>query len=444
MELWACFRGPAFLATLLSTGCTASDLEVVAPMDSGSETSASATTGTEHATNGSEPNNAPDDPTPSDTQSDSMPSQFSDGINSGQPTDDSSAEPPVGSSTPNGTSGDNSPGLPSEDPGPEAEPPAESSQLSQDDACILLPFYRDADGDGQGLDAAVQMACQAPAGYVPMAGDCNDTCDTCLRGGVEVCDGADNNCDGQTDEGCTCVEGATQECGSDTGECKAGLMTCGADGQWGTDCAGQVAAQSEVCNGLDDDCDGDVDEPDPGVCPGEYCVEGSCVPCTKATQARDCGTSTACLKRECVANACQSTPQAQCTGPTGQPGTCDALGTCRYCGDGVWSQDVEECDESVARWKGSCQACVPTFFSPCDAYKNQTTCPTDQTCFFTVCARTCNSVLDCPPEPSITCQEFFEGQKLCVWTCRNPDDSKCPDSQMICDVSNVCMFPATP
>ncbi len=83
-----------------------------------------------------------------------------------------------------------------------------------------------------------------------------------------LCDSLDNDCDGTTDEGCTCTEGATQSCGSDTGACAAGTQTC-TDGAWGA-CDGEVGPMGETCNGADDDCDGASDEPSdltPPDCP---------------------------------------------------------------------------------------------------------------------------------------------------------------------------------
>ncbi|MEQ9072578.1 MAG: MopE-related protein [Sandaracinaceae bacterium] len=74
-----------------------------------------------------------------------------------------------------------------------------------------------------------------------------------------ACDGLDNDCDGTTDEGCTCVDGETQPCGSDVGACMAGTQTC-VDSAWGA-CAGEVAPMGEVCDGQDNDCDGAEDEP---------------------------------------------------------------------------------------------------------------------------------------------------------------------------------------
>jgi MYXO-CTERM domain-containing protein len=71
--------------------------------------------------------------------------------------------------------------------------------------------------------------------------------------------GKDDNCDGNIDEGCGCPPGSTRACGFDKGECKKGVQECIA-GEWSKDCKGAVTATQEVCNGKDDDCDGEVDE----------------------------------------------------------------------------------------------------------------------------------------------------------------------------------------
>lgn len=73
----------------------------------------------------------------------------------------------------------------------------------------------------------------------------------------EVCNGFDDDCDGDVDEGlsCECLNGAMQACPADP--CGWGLQVC-EDGRWGA-CEGEVP-QDEICNNHDDDCDGDVDE----------------------------------------------------------------------------------------------------------------------------------------------------------------------------------------
>jgi len=138
----------------------------------------------------------------------------------------------------------------------------------------------DNDCDGE-VDEGLTQEC---------ASACGSGTEVCVNGAwtgcdappvvFETCNGIDDDCDGVTDPGCDCSDGDSRPCGGTetTGVCHPGTQYC-LGGHWGS-CEGAVGPGSEMCNGLDDDCDGRTDEMDDDVgslCgPGFSCVDGGC------------------------------------------------------------------------------------------------------------------------------------------------------------------------
>lgn len=78
----------------------------------------------------------------------------------------------------------------------------EDCDLLIDEGLILFTYYQDNDGDGYGNTSVSVTACTPPAGYVTIAGDCLDTNAAAYPGATEVCNGINDDCDGLLDEGC--------------------------------------------------------------------------------------------------------------------------------------------------------------------------------------------------------------------------------------------------
>ena len=134
------------------------------------------------------------------------------------------------------------------------------------DEDVTTTFYADADADGYGDPDAAVEDCDPDTGYVADSTDCDDTNADAFPGNPEVCDEADNNCDGTIDEGVTTTwyldadgdlyglaDQTTEGCWLPTGYASVP-----------GDCDDTTAAVSpdepEVCNGIDDNCDGAIDE----------------------------------------------------------------------------------------------------------------------------------------------------------------------------------------
>ncbi len=140
-------------------------------------------------------------------------------------------------------------------------------EVDEDDAIDDSDWYPDGDGDGFGDETATATAaCDQPSGYVADATDCDDNQRTSYPGAEEYCNTLDDDCDGDVDEE-VCETSDTGDSGGDTGTCEDdedgdGLVSeaCGGD-----DCEDSLALSNpdaaETCDdGVDNDCDGVVDE----------------------------------------------------------------------------------------------------------------------------------------------------------------------------------------
>jgi len=134
------------------------------------------------------------------------------------------------------------------------------------DEGVKLTFYADSDSDTYGDFQVTTLACTPPAGYVANSADCDDTRFVVNPGRTETCDGLDNNCNGQTDEGVKLTFYRDAD-GDNYGALNTTTQACSAPSGYvsnSTDCndgAGSVhPGATEVCNGVDENCNGQTDE----------------------------------------------------------------------------------------------------------------------------------------------------------------------------------------
>ena len=156
---------------------------------------------------------------------------------------------------------------------------AEETCNGEDDDCdgvvdegLTQKIWLDNDEDTFGDPDVAKDVCAAEEGWVANELDCDDSDPNIHPGAEEICDAKDNDCNGETDQ-------VSQVC--DLG-CEAGAQLC-EEGEWGDcvapeplSCMDYATCQfqtictllcpeppEELCNGVDDDCDGAVDEEQP-------------------------------------------------------------------------------------------------------------------------------------------------------------------------------------
>ncbi|MCG3174024.1 MAG: hypothetical protein GMKNLPBB_02244 [Myxococcota bacterium] len=223
----------------------------------------------------------------------------------------------------------------------------------------------------------------------------------------EDCNGLDDDCDGLVDEG-DGPGGLTRPCG---GQCGSGFEKC-ISGKWdASSCTGQAPTNAcltcgptpgEICDGKDNDCDGQYDEGP--VCPiGSECIGGDCV---RACRSGECPTGRVCREIDgqklCIAPEDEACLTTKC--PIGQ--SC-VDGQCKDMCEGVVCKDGRVCSH------GSCVEL--------SCYTQG--CPAGESCANGACAPDPCAAVSCQPD------EFCKGGQ-CVKSCAGTQcktGEKCQD-----------------
>ena len=202
-------------------------------------------------------------------------------------------------------------------------------------------YYADTDGDGYGNAASTTVACTQPAGFVSNSTDCNDSNNAINPEATEICNTADDDCDGQINEGVGSTFYADND-GDGYGNAASTTVACTQPAGFvsnGTDCNDNNnainPAATEICNTADDDCDGQINE---GVGSTFYAdtdgdgygnATSTIVACTQPTgyvsNSTDCNDGSASVN-PAASEVCGNTVDENCSGAIDE-GCCSVTAT---------------------------------------------------------------------------------------------------------------------
>tara|TARA_R110002073_G_scaffold334897_1_gene525474 strand:+ start:17734 stop:22719 length:4986 start_codon:yes stop_codon:yes gene_type:complete len=338
-----------------------------------------------------------------------------------------------------------------------------------DDDCDGL-VDEDFPSKGDACTDGAQGICQGTGNRVCNGAGTGTVCDITNPGqpaGVEVCNGLDDNCNNLVDEGLSCIpdctptgpdlcdgidndcDGAIDEddplqgtqCGTtDQGTCEFGMNLCIAGSM---ECVGQEGPGNEICNGLDDDCDGNADNE--AECPGDTsCIDGGCrLSCTGGEFS--CPVGFDCLPEDgglfCVPSPCAACSPAEscidnacvdlCAGVTCESNETCTFGNCYDC-------NILGCESGEVCFDAECIA------DPCSAVDCTSACDGDScSCVGGEC------IIDCDDEDCADGERCAADGRCTPNTCADVVCSSgvCADGQCIdnpctgvdCGLGDVCL-----